>query len=165
MKIRPKNVKPKLQKTVDFAKKKSKVGRKVKRENVTQIKINSKSIHIPLQNEITTDSAKDDKDILNQILHQLHHYSSTNKIMALHDLRMFMNSKVGAESYTSLVLPEAMELLFDDDREIRAALLQLLSIVIKLFQPQSLIAVLSVTMTYICSGITSLNKVNFFYCL
>jgi hypothetical protein len=60
--------------------------------------------------------------------------------MALNDLRMFMNSKVGAESYTSLTAFVAMELLFYDDREIRAALLKLLSIVINLLQPQSLIA-------------------------
>ena len=80
-KIRAKNCKVKLQ--GDFAKKKPKVGRKVKRANVTEISVKSKRIHIPLQNQVTIERTENEKEELSLIVKQLHHYGEHNRLSAL----------------------------------------------------------------------------------
>jgi hypothetical protein len=155
--MRKKDSKPKKQ--GDFTKKKAKVGRKVKRGNVTEIKVASKRINIPLQNQITAKGPQDEQETLDMILKQLQHYSAASRRGALDDLKDFVSTSVHIESFIALMFAPSMEVLFDEDRDTRADLLSLLTSILNRFPSSVFQSVLGVTITYICSGLTSLHKV------
>src|SRR4051812_36173657 len=112
---RAKNLKSKLPQGGDFGKKKTKVGRKVKRENVTKIDVSSKRIYIPLQKEITAERSENDREALTLLLRQLQHYSQPNKISALAEIKDLLSKSASAETFIGLILPEIMELMFNDE--------------------------------------------------
>eukprot|EP01038_Epipyxis_sp_PR26KG_P008965 gene8965-12093_t len=171
-KIRSKDTKPKIQK--DFQKKTVKVGRQVKRNNITQeIKINTKRIIIPLQNQITTsEHSKIDTDNqhLMNILKQLKHYSMPNRLMAIKNLKDFLSqSHSNSSNHLNLtssthvsklpmIMPDVMELLHDDEKEIRGAVVELFNVIFKLYKSESILSVVQVIVTYMCSGLTSIHK-------
>ena len=67
--------------------------------------------------------------------------------------------------YTSaLAIPSAMELLFDEETETRKKLRDMITSVLHQHPMKSYyMAIASVLSTYICSGLTSLNKVYTLY--
>ena len=81
----------------DFKRKVVKVGRKVKRENATKISINAKKVHVPLQQLDASRSLESEDTRVSQISKQLHHFSSTNRVGALHELKQIF----GRGEYTS----------------------------------------------------------------
>ena len=147
---------------VDFKKKVVKVGRKVKKNNVTTIKVQSKRIQIPLQSQITRKEVQNEKVVLDAILRQLSHYSSPTRQIAIRDLKDFLDDSPHAETYVAMVLPQTMELLYDDERDTRKALLGFFSSILSRFPSSSFSSVKSLMMTYLCSGLTSLLKVQKF---
>ena len=158
MKIRQgsSKAKPKIQK--DFKKKSAKVGKKVARSNVTEIKIQSKRINIPLQSAITAKAPADEQEALDKLLKQLHHYSAPSRVAALEELKALLGASRHGESYISLIFPKALELLFDDDYSARRALMALLGLLLTRFNSVAFASVISIAITYICSGLTSLNR-------
>lgn len=144
---------------VDFKKKIVKVGRKVKKNNVTTIKLQSKRIQIPLQSQISKKKVEDEKDILDGILRQLSHHSGPTRQNAINDLKEFLADSPHAENYVAMVLPPALELLYDDERETRKALLGLFAGIVSRFPSSSFSSLKSLITTYLCSGLTSLLKV------
>lgn len=158
MKIRAggNKAKPKIQQ--DFKRKTAKVGKKVARSNVTEIKIASKRISLALQSNITARAPGDEREVLQKLLKQLHHYSASSRVVALEELRALAASSNNSESYISLIVPQAMELLFDDDYAARKALIALLQVLLLRFKSASFTSIASIAITYICSGLTSLNK-------
>ena len=129
------------------------------RSNVTEIKVQSKRIHIPLQNQITLRSPEDEKGLLDKMLRQLRHYSGPSRTTALDELKHLVNSSPNAEAYISIIFPASMELLFDEERDTRNALVSLLSAMLLRFQSSSFVSITSIAVTYVCSGLTSLGKV------
>jgi hypothetical protein len=142
----------------DFKKKTAKVGRKVKGGNVTKIEVSSKRIQIPLQSQITAAKPENEQENLRILLKTLQHYSGPARTTALEDLKELLANSPSTESYISLIFPPALELLFDDERDTRKALVTLLTSLLTRFSSQSFISIVPVTITYICSGLTSLNK-------
>jgi hypothetical protein len=110
----------------DFKKKTAKVGRKVKGGNVTKIEVTSKRIQIPLQSQITATKPENEQENLELLLKTLQHYSGPARTTALEDLKDLLSTSPSTESYISLIFPSALELLFDDERETRKALIVLL---------------------------------------
>jgi Rix1 complex component involved in 60S ribosome maturation len=142
----------------DFKKKTAKVGRKVKGGNVTKIEVTSKRIQIPLQSQITAVKPENEQENLGLLLKTLQHYSGPARTTALEDLKDLLSTSPSTESYISLIFPSALELLFDDERETRKALIVLLKSLLGRFPSQSFVSIVPVTITYVCSGLTSLNK-------
>lgn len=157
--MKPKQSSKSTKSTVeDFKRKRTKVGRKVKKNNVTTIKVQSKRINIPLQSNL--DGSHSQKDVFARILRQFSHHSSQTRVAALEDLKSFLKSVAHPESYIALFFPSAMELLFDDERETRKALLVILSSVLGRFSSRCFASISSLIITYLCSGLTSLHKVS-----
>jgi len=155
MKIRAKNVKAKIQK--DFKKVKAKVGKKVKRGNVTAIKIESKRIIIPLQS-LNVEKSTDEKINLDKIIKQLGHYSINNRAAALNDLKIIMENSIHAASYIAMVIAKTMELMFDEDNNIRKLCTDVLTIIFTKFNSTRFEAVASIIISYICSGLTNISR-------
>lgn len=156
-KVRGRSVKPKIQKG-DFSKKKTKVGRKVKRANVTEIKVKSRRIVVPLQNQGISEDGESNREAINRVIKQLHHYSESTRLNALNRVKDMLNTKISEESFVTLVLPEVIELLFNDEKETRSVVTEVISSMFAKFPSDAFLPVLSVTVTYICSGLTNLHK-------
>ena len=152
----------------DFEKKKVKVGKKVKRANVTEIKVKSKKINVPLQNlehgneDITT------RDGLNHLIGQLHHYSEPVRVGALGRLKDTLLASCTSQlsgkrrldhSLTTLLLPEVIELVFNEEKGTRIAVREAASTFFAAYDESAFISIAPVLVTYICSGLTNLHKV------
>jgi hypothetical protein len=158
--IRTKNVKARGKAgnhVKDFKKKKGKVGKKVLRSTVTKIDVSSKRIHLPLQSLLTSHNASDEKDLLDRITRQLQHYNGPLRTNALEDLKQLMINSTNAEKYIAMIVPQVIELLFDEDRDCRKACVTLMSALLSHHPSQSFTAVASIMITYICSGLTSIH--------
>lgn len=142
----------------DFKKKTAKVGRKVKGGNVTKIEVTSKRIQIPLQSQITAIKPESEQENLGLLLKTLQHYNGPARTTALEDLKELLANSPYTESYISLIFPPALELLFDEERDTRKALINLLISLLNRYSSQTFVSIVPVTITYICSGLTSLNK-------
>jgi hypothetical protein len=153
-----KEKKSKLQPFSDFKKKKAKVGRKVQSSNVTKIEVASKRILMPLQSQITANKPENEQENLDILLKTLQHYNSVARTTALEDLKELLAISPSTESYISMIFPPALELLFDDERDTRKALLTLLKDLLQKYPSRSFLSIVPVTITYICSGLTSLDK-------
>lgn len=166
------SVKPK--KVNDFKKKSAKVGKRVKRSNTTSISVTSKKINMPLQGGMLSKDSEDDHLKLAKLSSQLHHYNSANRTVAVNELKqILMNSQsseryigndclysdISVYIYTALVLPSALELLFDEDKHTRSSLLDLVSSLVQQCSISSFMSISSIITVYCCSGLTSLNKV------
>ena len=144
--------------SADFKRKTAKVGKKVERATATKISVESKQINVPLQSKISLKEPADENSVFFRTLRQLRHYSHSNRIQALVDLNNFLLTCQDPESYSSLVMPEAMELLYDDDVDVREALLGLMFTITTNVEAKIIGPIVPVLVTYICSGLTSLNK-------
>lgn len=146
-------------KPVDFKRKVVKVGRKIKKNNVTTITVQSKRIQIPLQTQISGRRLEDEKDRLNYITRQLSHFSGPTRKAAIDDLKQFLSDSPNAESYIAMIVPASMELLYDEERDTRRALLSMFAWLMGRFPARSFESISSLIVTYLCSGLTSLLKV------
>lgn len=162
-KVRAFSVKPKIQKG-DFTKKKVKVGRKVKRANLTEIKVKSRRIVVPLQNQGAEDG-ETGRETINRVIKQLHHYSEATRLNALHRVKDMLNTGSTIESFVTLVLPEVVELLFNEEKETRSVVTDVVSLMFTKYPADAFLSVISVTVTYICSGLTNLHKVTECICI
>lgn len=158
----------------DFKKKVAKVGRKVKKSNASDIHVQSKTIYLPTQN-LENNKSETVKDKLQRISKQLHHYSSPHRLAALNELSdlisLYTNTEISngkdndddnASSFTnsiSLILPESFELFFDEEEKIRLATVELLAKAMAKFSTATLMSVVPVAVTYVCSGLTHISKV------
>ena len=95
------------------------------------------------------------KTVFFRTVKQLRHYSHSNRTQALVDLHNFLLACQDPESYSSLVMPEAMELLYDDDVDVREALLGLMFTITTNVEAKTIEPIMPVLVTYICSGLTS----------
>lgn len=156
-KVRCRAVKPKIQKG-DFSKKKVKVGRKVKRANVTEIKVKSRRIVVPLQNQGVSEDGESNRESINRLIKQLHHYSESTRLNALNRVKEMLHNKISEESFVTLVLPEVIELLFNDEKETRNVVTEVVILMMAKFPVDAFLPVISVTVTYLCSGLTNIHK-------
>jgi hypothetical protein len=141
----------------DFHKKKAKVGKKVQRSNVTSISLQSKRIVMPtgLAPNIRPTN---ENEMIDRIIKQLQHYSGINRATALEELKKLMEISTNSENITTMILPHALELLFDEDINTRKSCISLISDILKKFESNIFESITPILITYICSGLTSLNK-------
>lgn len=156
-KLRAKNLKPKLQ--PDFKKKTVKVGRKVARSNATVVKVQSKHIQVPIQAQMLAKKVENESQLVEKILKQLSHHSTLAREAAIEELGQFMDSSVQAQLFVSQAVPGALELLYDEEKGVRKAMLKVFSSILSKFPASSFEPVTSIMLTYLCSGLTSLVKV------
>lgn len=146
----------------DFKKKKVKVGRKVKRANITEIKVKSKQIVIQSQYSDNTVTNIIDNNTINIIKKQLHHNSETMRLSALNKIKSLLtsiNKEQSDDSFISLLFPEIIEMLFHEDKDTRSLVKEIAAYALELFRYESFQYVMPVIVTYICSGLTHLHKV------
>ena len=141
----------------DFHKKKAKVGKKVQRSNVTSISLKSKRIVMPT-GLAPNNRPTNENDIIDRIIKQLQHYSGINRATAIEELKKLMETSNNNENITTMILPHALELIFDDDVNTRKSCVSLISDMLKKFDSSIFTSIIPVLITYICSGLTSLNK-------
>jgi hypothetical protein len=154
-KIRASAVKPKRQ--VDFKRKKAKVGRTVERSNVTKISVKSKKIVLLDQSKESLRVAEDDINI-DALLRLTTHYDPRNRISGLVELKQAFGRSSNAK-FVAVTLPAVMELLYDGSNDVRTTFLDLLQALFDIYSEASFLPVISVIVTYLCSGMTSLNPV------
>lgn len=154
-KIRASAVKPKRQ--VDFKRKKAKVGRTVERSNVTKISVKSKKIVLLDQSKEALRVAEDDVN-MDALLRLTTHYDPRNRISGLIELKQAFGRQSNSK-FVAVTLPAVMELLYDANTDVRTAFLELLQTLFESFSEASFLSVVSVIVTYLCSGMTSLNPV------
>lgn len=181
----------------DFEKKKVKVGRKVKRANVTKITVKTKQIQMPVQTFSQTQKLQTDssgyvsftRSEINYLSRQLHHYSEPARIAALHRVKDILQAQLQAlnnsgrnattandavaieesaaadVSAVALLLPEVVELIFSEEREVRVAVKEAMCEgFLQRYSRASgaadvFVAVMPVIVTYLCSGLSNLDKV------
>jgi len=141
----------------DFKRKTAKVGRKVSRGNVTKIVVATKHIHIPVQSAMSMQAPADERATLDKLYKQLKHYSAPVRLQSMLQLTQVVASSRHTESYISMLVPKALELLFDEDGDTRKALLALMVEVVPKYRSEAFASIVSVAVTYLCSGLTSLN--------
>lgn len=142
----------------DFKKTKLKVGKTIKRSNVTKFSLTSKRINVPVQNTITAKDITTHKEVLDKISRKLNHFSSNVKIAAFDECSSFFRTAKDPGNHIPLILPSVLEILYDEDKESRNALLNFMNLLIKLCETSSFQAITPTLVTYICSGLTSLHK-------
>ena len=87
-------------KSDDFKRKVVKVGRKVKRANVTKINVESKKLNVPLQTNISKTLAREDENgILDSYFKQLNHYNQSNRVISLKSIGKFILENKTPDSY------------------------------------------------------------------
>lgn len=160
--LRAKDSKPK--KVNDFKKVKAKVGKKVNRGPVTVIRVKSKKIIMSVQKSLQEKSG-DEISQITLLTRQFHHHSASNRLIALTGVKELLESSEHTESYIALILPAAMELLFDEEKDTRKALLSFVDSLTKKYPQSAFESIASVISTYCCSGLTSLKKVFHFHFL
>jgi len=153
--LRAKDRKPK--KVNDFKKVKTKVGKKVNRGPVTVIKVKAKKIVMSAQKSLQEKSG-DEISQITLLIRQFHHHSASNRLLALTGVKDLLESSENTESYIALVLPAAMELLFDEEGDTRKALLVFVDSLTRKYSKTAFESIASVISTYCCSGLTSLKK-------
>jgi hypothetical protein len=147
--------------TKDFQKKKVKAGKKAVRNNLTKINLKTKKIVLPSQAKITRDeSNQSERENLQSIIKQIHHYSEHHRIHGLQEARSFLFNTANPDNYLAILYPEMLELLFKEDHESRDALIDCIASTIQRFKPDSFISILTVIITMICSGLSNIDKVS-----
>ncbi len=145
----------------DFVKKKVKLGRKVKSSTESKIKLRTKAIHVPHQSSILSEqSDHNELESANKLVKQLHHYSEHHRVQALIGIKSFLTTiTVQPERYISFIFPDMIELIFKDDHETRDTLVSVISSTVQKLKAESFISIMHVLVSYLCSGLTNLNKV------
>ena len=140
----------------DFQRKKVKVGKTVKRSNVTEIKVKARRIDMPTL-DIGSLSSLGPRELLSRLLKQLSHHASHTRTHAILYLKDFFSDIQISSSYVTMALPSILEVLFDSSSEVRKSLLILLSVILHSFESEILRSITDIIVTYMCSGLTSLN--------
>ena len=140
----------------DFQRKKVKVGKTVKRSNVTEIKVKARRIDMPTL-DIGSLSSLGPRELLSRLLNQLSHHASHTRTHAILYLKDFFSDIQISSSYVTMALPSILEVLFDSSSEVRKSLLILLSVILHSFESEILRSITDIIVTYMCSGLTSLN--------
>lgn len=156
-KVRAKDIKKRV--GGDFKRKKAKVGRKVERSNVTKISVVSKRITLPLQASLC-DINKDETVRIDGLIRLMQHHGSRNRAAALQELQEIFEGRSNARRYLGVTMPHMLELLFDGTAEVHRAMISLLSSLLSRYTAADFSSVAPVLVTYICSGLTSLNLVS-----
>ena len=88
----------------DFRRKVIKVGRKIKKSNVTSISVSSKKLNVVKQTGVThiVNSANEGEK-LQSILRQVGHYSENNRVIALKSLGQFIEESRDAQSHIGIM--------------------------------------------------------------
>lgn len=158
--VKLRNAKPK--KINDFKKIQTKVGKKISRGPTTIINVKAKRIILPTQLNVSIEPIVEENAKISQLMRQFHHHSLSHRISALEDMNQLLSTSNTPEMHVALVLPSVLELLFDEDKELRQNLLKLVkNLLERCPQKETYETIAPVITTYACSGLTSLIKVDF----
>ena len=142
----------------DFKKKTAKVGKQIKRENVTKISVKSKVIYVPNQSdEKFTGSIQ---AVLDKQVQFLHHHAPKTREFAVQKLIDMISKSQVDESLVPILINAVVGLLHDETSEVRAVVLKLFIAICIEFPNKSIFAgSVNLVATYACSSLTSLQKV------
>jgi hypothetical protein len=140
----------------DFRKKRTKVGHKARSVNETKVKLKATQIYVVDQtkNEEETDQVK-------RIQKQLKIVNTGVRIAAISSLRSMIESNHEAMNPIILLFPHFMELLFDEDADVRSSLVDLLSSFSMQLSSNFFLSIMPVLVSSVCSALNHFNKVRF----
>lgn len=145
----------------DFKTKKTKVGRKIAPTNATKVNVKAKKIWLPGQRVGSVDGIPDKKEFSAGLNRNLKNPSAANRIVALASIRSQLAEQPNSTTLEMIaaLLPAMMELLFDEDAEVREALVGCFYTVLQSFGAEILTASLQMFVSFLCSALSNLNKV------
>jgi hypothetical protein len=145
----------------DFKKKKAKVGKTLKKENVTKIDIKSKKIFLSSQSSIMQGTLTPNQ-YLDKQLQLLHHQTASSRKAALDTIgEITLNHTPIVEARFSIILPMILELLLDEESSVRTATLQLVTNFCGRILHDSFAVCSSIIVVYIHAGLTNLIRVSY----
>lgn len=147
--------------TIDFKKKTVKVGKKLKPANETKISVKSKTIYIANHGE-EKGSLSFQSQLEKQLQFLTHHASKTREV-AIENISQMVEKGQVLDTYVPILITSVMDVLQDEEPKVRSAILALFSTLCVMFSRDVFAACSGIIVTYVCSGLTSLNKVNFFF--
>lgn len=146
----------------DFKKKTAKVGKKLTPTNQKKIKVSTKKIWLPNQNlKKDEGSGRNEKEELLHCAKHLKGQSDNGRINSLQRIAAIFNapeaSSLSLET-VPLVVPSVIELLFDDEREIREETVMTLSSLAAVLPATVFSAVAQLIVSTIRSALNHFNK-------
>lgn len=141
----------------DFKAKRMKVGKQLQPQNVTKISVKSKVIYVP--NQTTEKNLGNFHAILDKQIQFLHHHAAKTRVMALEKISDMVLQHQIIESYIPVLITSVMDVLQDEDSDVRTAVLDLFTAICRRYHPDVFAACSSILVTYMCSGLTILTKV------
>lgn len=148
----------KTKKATDFTKKKVKVGKTTSKGANNRIQLSSKRVIMPHQGVLTQESTPDEDANISSIVKHFHHHSIPARSQALMDLRKILYSSEQVDKHAAMVFPHVFELVYAEDVETRESLIEFINAIFPISKSQSLVSIISIIVTYICGGLTSLHK-------
>ncbi|RYG59537.1 hypothetical protein EON64_20125, partial [archaeon] len=141
----------------DFKKKKAKIGRKVKSASSTKINVKSKQIVLPSQH-MGSDHNKGFQ--MQHVISQLKHSNEKNKLDGLTELENDLQRYQGdVLKHLGTVVPYVFEMLLSDEGKARGGAVGFLSrLLSRVRESESLLGLLQLMVSFVCSALSSLNK-------
>lgn len=142
----------------DFTKKKAKVGKKVKRANVTKIDVKAKKIVLSTNTADPATSSAQAK--FQKMLLQLRNSSENTRIEGLKAMEEYVRrGEDGMEKFMSLAIADIFEQLLNVEPKPRRAACDLLEALTRSRAGQSLASMMQLIVPFLCSGMSSVHKV------
>jgi hypothetical protein len=147
----------KTKSNIDFKKKTVKVGKKLKPQNETKISVKSKAIYIANHGEEKVNLSFQ-AQLEKQLQFLTHHAAKTREVAIENVAQMVAKGQV-LDTYVPILITSVMDVLQDEEPKVRTAILALFATLCTIFSRDVFAACSGIIVTYVCSGLTSLNKV------
>lgn len=151
-----------MKQTKDFVKRKVKVGRKVQKANSTKIEVKAKKIILPSQSQPAITNSSTEQAKFQKIVSQLRNSSEPTRIEGLGELEEFVRKGKEADKFISLAIPDIFELLLHNEPKIRTAATNVIDSLVRCKAGDSLLSSMQLVVSFLCSGLSSVNKVSSF---
>jgi len=146
--------------SVDFKKQTVKVGKKLKPQNETKISVKSKTIYIANHGEEKANVSYQSQ--LEKQLQFLTHHAAKTREVAIENISQMVEKGQVLDTYVPILITAVMDVLQDEEPKVRSAILALFTTLCGVFSHDVFAACSGIIVTYVCSGLTSLNKVIYF---
>eukprot|EP00042_Codosiga_hollandica_P051664 m.638001 g.638001 ORF g.638001 m.638001 type:complete len:889 (-) comp58325_c0_seq5:1461-4127(-) len=141
-----------------FEKQKKKVGKKVVRENLTQVSFSTRTIHMPKQAQMSTQHRS--PETFPDLLSKVSHYNSSVRRDALNGLREVLIAHphmVESASTLMALFERVLTPLTDPDPSVRAALLLLCQHLVQAVASGRLVPFTELLLAHTCRALTKIN--------
>jgi pre-rRNA-processing protein IPI1 len=155
-----KSKRKKKEKAKDFAKPKLRVGRKLPKANEPDISFTSQSVVIPSQLQTKSNEAKSFRKLTVQdLLSQLHHYSTSVRHDALTGLRdLFRLHPTEIAKHVGILIEQVSTMICDSDATVRHALISTFKEICCLIDNAQMSPFFAMTVAHVISGLSHIHS-------